>query len=367
MLHAERVRKLTHVLSSAGIDAIFAGPSTDLEYLAGLKLFEDERTKGLMISRDGRIFALVPMLYGEEMRSALGDGAVYKIWADHEGFHKAFADGAREIGVTGGKIAINDGVRAVDLIEMKSALSADYVNGARTLAPLRRVKDEAELDCMRQAGATADAVMEDVAKFIRSGITEREVQEFLVKRFAERGADGLAFSPIVASGPNASMPHYHDDAREIRDGDFVVVDMGCRRNGYCSDMTRTFCVGEPSDEMKRVYSTVLEAQMAGEAAVKATRTGQDVDRAARAVIDGAGYGAYFLNRLGHGVGIAIHEDPYIIEGNAAALEPGNVFSVEPGIYIAGRMGVRIENLVAVRPDGSAEALNKFTRDMIVIK
>lgn len=367
MLHLKRIEKLTHLLGENGLDAIFAGPSTDLEYLADLRLFEDERTKGLMISRTGRVFALTPMLYTEEMRRTVGDEAVYKIWADHEGFERAFAEGAREIGVTGGRIAINDGVKAVDLIEMKTALDAEYVNGAHTLAPLRRVKDEAELENLRHAGAIADAVMEDISTFVAAGRTEREIQETLVKFFAKRGCETPAFAPIVASGPNASMPHYQDNSRTLREGDFVVIDMGCRYNGYCSDMTRTFCIGEPTGEMKRAYAVVLEAQKAGEAAVQRGASGQDVDRAGRRVIDDAGYGEYFLNRLGHGVGIAVHEDPYIIEGNDTPLEPGNVFSVEPGIYIAGKLGVRIENLVAVKPDGTAEPLNKFTREMIVIR
>jgi Xaa-Pro aminopeptidase len=367
MLHTERIGRLADILASNNIDAIFVGPSADAEYLAELRLFEDERVKGLLISRDGGIFALTPMLYEEEMRNALGDNAVYKIWADHEGFSRAFAEGAREIGVTGGRIAVNDGVRAVDLIDMKSALNADYINGARALAPLRRVKDEAELEYLRRASAIADAAMEGVSEFVKSGISERDIQERIVKLFAEHGGEELSFSPIVASGPGGSMPHYQGSGRVLRDGDFVVVDMGCRYKGYCSDMTRTFCIGDPSEEMKRVYAVVLAAQKSGEAAVVKGAAGQDVDRAGRKVISDAGYGKFFLNRLGHGVGIAIHEDPYIIEGNDAPLEPGNVFSVEPGIYIPGKFGVRIENLVAVRPDGTAEALNKFTKEMIVVK
>jgi Xaa-Pro aminopeptidase len=220
---------------------------------------------------------------------------------------------------------------------------------------------------MRRAGAIADEVMEGISKFIAVGVCEKDVQERLIKLFAEHGGEGLSFSPIVASGPGGSMPHYQRNDRAIQDSDFVVIDMGCRYKGYCSDMTRTFCVGSASAEMKRVYDTVLEAQKAGESAVCRGCTGQDVDRAARKIIIDAGYGEYFLNRLGHGVGIAIHEAPYIIEGNDVPLEPGNVFSVEPGIYLPGKFGVRIENLVAVRPDGTAEPLNKFTREMVVIR
>jgi Xaa-Pro aminopeptidase len=209
--------------------------------------------------------------------------------------------------------------------------------------------------------------MEDLSKFIRKGLSEKEIREEILRLFDARGAEGVSFSPIVASGPGGSMPHYQGTDRIVQDGDFVVVDMGCRFKGYCSDMTRTFCVGGATDEMKKVYGIVLEAQQAGEDAVRSGKTGQDVDRAARKIIADAGYGEYFLNRLGHGVGVAIHEEPYIVEGNDAALEPGNVFSVEPGIYIPGKFGVRIENLVAVKADGTAEPLNHFPREMIVLK
>jgi Xaa-Pro aminopeptidase len=367
VLHTKRVERLAELLIQRGLDAIFAGPSTDLEYLADLKLFDDERPKGLVISSKGKIFALTPMLYGEEMRNALGENAVYKIWADHEGFTAAFAAGCREIGVTGGKIAVNDGVRAVDLIDMTAAVGAEYINGASTLSPLRKIKDGTELEYMRRAGEIADEVMKDLSKFIRKGLSEKEIREEILKLFAEHGAEGVSFSPIVASGPGGSMPHYQGIDRIVQDNDFVVVDTGCRYKGYCSDMTRTFCVGGASDEMKKIYGIVLKAQEAGEAAVQSGKTGQDIDRAARKIIEDAGYGKYFLNRLGHGVGIAIHEEPYIIEGNDILLEPGNVFSIEPGIYIPGKFGVRIENLVAVKPDGTAEPLNNFTKEMIVVK
>jgi Xaa-Pro aminopeptidase len=367
MFNAKRIDRLAGELSRSGIDALFIGPSTDLEYLAGLKLFDDERVKGLAVSSEGKCFAIVPLLYREEMTASLGPAVSYKVWADHEGFAGAWAAGCAELGLAGGKIAFNDGVRAVDLIEMRNSVDFEWVNGAETLSPLRRKKDEAELDCLRKAGEIADRVMEGVSKFIRKGITEKDVMDEITRLYAENGAEGLSFSPIVASGPGGSMPHYSRNDRVLREGDFIVVDTGCKFGGYCSDTTRTFCLGEPDGEQRKIYGIVLEAQKAGEAAVRPGATGQDVDRAARKVISDAGYGKHFFNRVGHGVGIAIHESPYMIEGNEAPLEPGNVFSVEPGIYIEGKYGVRIENLVAVRQDGTAEALNKFTRELIAIK
>ena len=367
MLHKDRVERLAGELAKSGLDALYIGPSTDAEYVADLELFNDERVKGLMITRKGTIFAMVPLLYDEEMHAALGSGVDYRVWADHEGFQGAFRAGCEALGLIGGKIAINDGVRAVDLINMKNAVDFTYADGTATLSPLRSRKDEMELGYMRRASEIADQVMEELSKFIRVGMTEADVKQKLAELFKASDADSASFTPIVAAGPGASMPHYTREDKVIEKGDFVVVDMGCRYKRYCSDMTRTFCMGEPDAEQRKIYETVLAAQKAGEAAVKPGATGQDVDRAARRVIEDAGYGKFFLNRVGHGIGIAVHEEPYMIEGNAKPLEPGNVFSVEPGIYIAGKYGVRIENLVAVRPDGTGEALNKFTRDLIVIQ
>ena len=366
MLHKDRVEKLTRVLTDEKLDALYIGPSTDAEYIADLDLFDDERVKGLMVSKSGRAFMMTPLLYEEEFRHALGDDVTYKVWADHEGFQGAFRAGCEELGLTGGRIAFNDGVRAVDLINMTKVLKFEFVDGTATLSPLRRCKDTAEMELMRKSSAINDAVMADIAKFLRAGITERDVKRKLAELFEQHGASGLCFAPIVAAGPGASMPHYTRDDKVIEKGDFVVIDMGCRYKRYVSDMTRTFCIGEPSAEQRKVYEIVLASQKAGEAAVKPGATGQDVDRAARKVIVDAGYGENFLNRVGHGVGIAVHEEPYMIEGNDRPLEPGNVFSVEPGIYLPGKFGVRIENLVAVKPDGTGEALNKLTRDLIVI-
>lgn len=367
MIHAQRLEKLAAELSQRGTDAIFIGPSTDLEYLANLKMHEDERTKGLMVSSRGDCFALCPLLYRQEMQEALGDGVAYEVWADHEGFRGAFRSGCETLGLAGKTIAVNDGVLAVDVLDMMDALPGKYVNGAHLLSPLRMQKDGTELSLMRRASEIADTVMDDLAGFMKKGMVEAEIKEYLIKQFEKRGGDGAAFSPIVASGSGGAMPHYNRSDRALQDGDFVIVDMGCKYEGYCSDMTRTFCIGTPTEEQRKVYEIVLEAQKAGEAAVRPDVTGQDVDRAARKVIEDAGYGQNFLNRLGHGIGIAVHEGPYIIEGNDVPLRPGNVFSIEPGIYLPGKFGVRIENLVTVRSDGTGEALNKLTRDLIEIK
>lgn len=365
MLQKTRVEALARKLTQDGLRAIILGPSSDLEYLGGLELFDDERFKALGITADGHAFAIVPKLYEEEFIHALGDDVPRYIWSDHDWFYGAFAAAARDFGLNASVLAMNSGVRAVDAIEIAERHGARLVNGWHCLDDLRICKTPEELALMRKAGRLADEVIADLARFIKPGMKEREVRRELSRLFEEKGADAEAFPSIVATGPNASMPHYHAEGSAIERGHFVVIDFGCRCGGYCSDMTRTLFVGEPTAEDRKIYEIVRVAQAAGEAAVHPGALPQDVDRAARRVIEDAGYGAFFNNRLGHGIGIAVHEAPNIMEGNTTPLRPGMTFSVEPGIYIPGRLGVRIENIVAVTETG-CEAMNHYPRDLVTI-
>ena len=363
MIKAKRVSALALELQKRGLDAIYLGPSTDLEYIGELDTHPDERVRGLLINKNARLAAITPLLYKEEMRNAFRGDVDYEEWNDHEGFTEAFRRALSRLGALGGKVAFNDGVRAVDMLAICGAMDIQPVSGADVLSPLRSRKEEDELVLMRRAGAIADGVVEKLRMFIKPGMQERDVAKVIPDFFRELGADGVSFAPIVASGPNGSMPHYGGDRRVIEENDVILLDLGGRCMGYCSDMTRTLFVGEPTEEQKKVYEIVKQAQAAGEAAVQPGSTGQDIDRAARKVISDAGYGENFFNRVGHGVGLAVHENPYIIEGNDKPLEPGNVFSIEPGVYLPGKFGVRIENLVAVRSDGTCETLNKFPREL----
>ena len=364
MIKQNRVRKLAEGLQKRGLDALYIGPSTDLEYIGELDTHPDERVRGLMVAKDGRCFAMTPLLYEEEITKAFGDVPFYSRWDDYEGYVNAFKRGCEHLGVLGGKIAFNDGVRAVDMLTLRDSLGINCFNGADILAEQRAHKDEEELEMLRTAGRTIDKVMEALSHYCKPGLTERDVVKKIHSLLESFGCPQVSFEPIVAVNPNGSMPHYAGDQGVIQQNDLVLIDMGCRYKSYCSDTTRTLIVGTPTEEQKKCYEIVRKAQAAGEATVKPGATGQDVDRAARQVIIDAGYGKYFFNRVGHGVGIAVHEHPYMIEGNTKPLEPGNVFSVEPGIYIAGKFGIRIENLVAVKPDGTAEELNHFPREMV---
>lgn len=223
---------------------------------------------------------------------------------------------------------------------------------------LRAVKEADEIARVRYASALADRVMARVREVLCPGRSERDIARWLAAVWEEEGAEGLSFTPIVAAGPHSAMPHHEPDASVLPAGPAaVIVDTGGVWRRYCSDITRTFFLGEPTREMVDVYECVLRAQAAGIAAARPGVPAEEVDGAVRQVIERAGYGAYFTHRTGHGVGLEIHEPPFVAAGNQERLMPGMVMSIEPGIYLPGQFGVRVEDLVLITDEG-AEVLNR---------
>jgi Xaa-Pro aminopeptidase len=230
---------------------------------------------------------------------------------------------------------------------------------------LRAVKDDAEIEAMRQAQRIAEKMLDEILPLLRPGVTERAVCAEIVYRLLKNGAEKPSFDPIVASGPNSSMPHAVPSDRAIERGDFVTLDFGCVYRGYCSDMTRTVAVGEATEEMRKVYGIVLEAQAVGIAAAKAGMIGKDIDAAARKVITDAGYGDYFGHGFGHGLGLEVHEPPNANPSEEKELPAGAVISAEPGIYLPGRFGVRIEDVVVLTAAG-CENLMLAPKDLLIL-
>ena len=230
-------------------------------------------------------------------------------------------------------------------------LLAELLPASAFMQNLRARKDARELECLEQAQRIAEKALAQILTELRPGITEKEVAARLQYLMLHFGAEKMSFDPIVAGGPNGSMPHAVPTDRELRSGEFVTMDFGCVYRGYCSDMTRTVAIGQPTEEMKKVYDTVLSAQLAGLAAARAGATGAEIDGAARRVIEEAGYGEYFGHSFGHGVGVEIHESPSAAPGNDQSLPAGSVISAEPGLYLPGRFGVRIEDVVVLEEGG----------------
>lgn len=366
MTNNGKIEVLSERLKESGLNVMVVGPTSDLEYLTGLEFHPDERFKALFVLEDGRSFSIIPELYYEEARAKLGEDAKIYIWSDSEGFLSAIKRANADYAVEGKKIGVNDGIRAIDILDIKECIEVSFFNASSILEEMRLIKSKEEGDLLRKAGQIADTVMGKLLDYIRPGLTERDIKKKIEELFMECGGEGLSFDSIVASGPNTSRPHYNKDSRVIEEQDVIIIDMGCRYKGFCSDMSRTVFVGEPTEEQRKIFDIVVRANTNAEMLVKPGVTCEEVDLAARSIIREEGYGQYFLNRTGHGIGLAVHEGPYIKEGNTLVLREGMSFSVEPGIYMAGRYGMRVEDIVLVTKDGH-EVLNKFSKEILIVK
>ncbi len=252
-----------------------------------------------------------------------------------------------------------------EFLGFEKSLNAKLVPMHEKIAQFRRVKEDYELERMRKAQEITDAAFAEILPRIREGITEKELAAELVYCLLKNGGEGLSFEPIVVSGPNTSLPHGVPGDRKLQKGDFITMDFGVNYQGYCSDMTRTVALGYATEEMQKVYNTVLQAQLAGIAASRAGVTGSDIDGAARKVITDAGYGAYFGHGYGHSLGLEVHELPSCSPASRAVMEENMVSSAEPGIYLPGKFGVRIEDVVVFTADG-CEILTQSPKNLIIV-
>jgi len=279
-------------------------------------------------------------------------------------YNKLLNDAIADFGVT--TLGYEENYLTVaELMTYEKNLNAKLVPFNKQISGFRGIKEEWELDLMRKAQAIADKAFAEVLPKIKVGMTELELQAELIYCLYKNGGTGLAFDPIVVSGPNSSLPHGVAGERVIQEGDFITMDFGVLYYGYCSDMTRTVAVGYATEEMEKVYNTVLEAQLAGLAATKAGVPGKEIDGAARKVIADAGYGAYFGHGYGHSLGLEVHEGPSPNAGNPNPMPAGAVASAEPGIYLPGKFGVRIEDCVIYTADGY-ENLATSPKNLIIL-
>jgi len=362
-----KIDKLFLLMEKKYIDAVVIGPSNTLEFLTGFNPVGCERFQALVIIRDRQYFYICNLIYAEDMKRWFTKAAPFYIWNDGQGFHETLKKAVMDFDLDGKTIALGESIRAVDLIDMKSIFQCKFVNGVNLLEELRIIKTEQDLDKMRMAARLADEVMDDLTRFIKPGMTEKEIKVKIEELFIEKGAEGLSFSPIVACGTNNSRPHYRENSGVVAKKDVLLLDFGCRYQGFCSDISRTFFIGSISKEEERIYTIAREAQSAAVLSAKEGARCCDVDRQARECIERHNMGHYFLNRTGHGIGFDVHEAPYINGNNIRCLEKGMVFSIEPGICIPGKVGMRVEDIVAVNHQGKTEILNQFTREIVIIK
>jgi Xaa-Pro aminopeptidase len=360
--HAARLARARQAAGDAAVDAILVTPSADLTYLLGYDAMQLERLTVLLI-RSGQDPVLVVPELERPRASATPAGGVAEIvsWRDEDGPYPTLSRYFND----GGKLAVADRMLAAHLLGLQATLPrSHFVSASPVLSRLRSRKDPGEIDLLGRAATGADQAFDRIVAQTFEGRTERDIAEALGELLREFGHESVGFA-IVGSGPNGASPHHVPTDRPIGLGDLVVLDFGGRVGGYCSDMTRTVSVGEPTSEATEVHKIVRQAQEAAFEAVRPGIAAEEIDRTARRVIEDAGYGDDFIHRTGHGIGLEEHEEPYIVEGNATLLEPGMCFSIEPGIYLEGRFGVRIEDIVVVTDDG-ARTLNDAPRELTVV-
>ncbi|MEI6251769.1 MAG: Xaa-Pro peptidase family protein [Mycobacteriaceae bacterium] len=362
-VYARRLVAAAAGVAQAGLAGLIVTPGYDLRYLIGSRAQTFERLTALVIPATGDPVMVIPRLELASLReSAAGDlGLTVQDWVDGEnpGDLVALALGGHA------RVAVTDSMPALHLLPLAERLGAVPVLGTEIMAGLRMIKDPAEIDALIAAGAAIDRVHAKVPGFLRPGRTEAEVADDITEAIVAEGHSEAAFV-IVGSGPNGADPHHECSDRELQEGDIVVVDIGGPvEPGYNSDCTRTYSLGEPSAEIAEQYAVLQRAQAAAVAAVRPGATAEQVDAAARDVLADAGLGEYFVHRTGHGIGLSVHEEPYIVAGNDRPLAEGMAFSVEPGVYFPGRWGARIEDIVIVTADG-ALAVNQRPHDLTVV-
>jgi Xaa-Pro aminopeptidase len=349
---AERLARARKQLTDRGIDALLIGPSADFRYLTGYHPPLLERLTMLVVPAQGDTRLVLPALEAPLAYEHLGDPDVEVTpWQETQD-PVALVRQALGASAAGARLAVGDQLWSTFLLRLQAALpGAEFTLASTVTRPLRTVKDDAEVAALARVAAAVDRVVDDLTELRWAGRTERDLARDLDARIRELHDETLFV--IVGSGPNSASPHHEPGDRVIRPGDAVVIDIGGSLDGYCSDTTRTLVVGEPPAGFLELYEVLRAAQEAGCAAVRAGVPAEDVDAASRRVIADAGHGGHFIHRTGHGIGLEVHEDPYIVAGNTEPLLPGMAFSVEPGIYLAGRHGARIEDIV-VCPDPDSE-------------
>lgn len=356
-----RTARVLERLKGAGLDGVVLMPGPNLFYLSGLKLHVSERPILVCYTTDGRFALLLPGFESGRAAQVVPDAELYT-YSDELGPEPAFVALAQGLALDGKRIAVEyQNMRVLELRALEAAApDAEFVSLEQSLPGMRASKDERELAALRVAIEITEQALTAMLSWPVVGWSERRLAERLTAEMMEGGADSVAFM-IVVAGPNGADPHAGPSDRPLQPGDLVTIDCGAVHNEYTADITRTFAVGEIEDRLCEIYEVVRQANAAGRAAVKPGVSAQEIDRAARAVIEAAGYGQYFTHRTGHGLGIETHEPPYMVEGNELCLEPGMVFTVEPGVYVPGLGGVRIEDDVVVTAEGG-ESLTSFPRE-----
>ncbi len=359
-----RLARMQAAMAAAGIDVTVLVPGTNLRYLSGIGFSTKLRLACLLIPQHGAAQMVLPTMEAPRAQAAAQFPIAVQAWDDGDGPTVALQSAFGALGITIQTIAVeHTTMRVFELRAVEGAVpAARIINADPLMSVLRMQKSPDEQAAMRRAIDVAEATLAATIAAIRIGMTELDVAADWEQRIRAAGSVP-SFDLAVGSGPNGASPHHTNGNRQLQTGDLVVIDGGAIVDGYVSDITRTIGIGTVSERAQLVYRTVLAANEAGrQAAQQPNASGDSVDRAARAVIDAAGFGAYFIHRTGHGLGIDVHEPPFMVAGDTNAILAGMTFTVEPGIYLPGEFGVRIEDMV-IRTATGATTMTAYPRTL----
>lgn len=356
-MNSQRLSLMKTLMAEQGVDQIIISDPATIFYLTGKWFSPGERLLVLLIAQTGG-----DLLINNELFPLTEDlGVPVLLYKDTDPYLKLVSER-----LAGKVIAVDKTWPARFLLPLLADNpDRKFVVGSPIADGARLQKDEAEQELMRQASSLNDSAMTILAGRVSDTLTEEALAEQLLEIYEELGTDGISFTPIIAYGANGADPHHETDGSLLKNGDSIIFDIGCKKNSYSSDMTRTYFFREVSEEGREVYETVKEANLRAIAQVKPGNRFSDVDKAARDYITHKGYGPYFTHRTGHGIGIDVHEPEDVSSVNDHLLKPGMIFSIEPGIYLPGKLGVRIEDLVLVTATG-CEVLNEVSKDLTVL-
>ena len=364
MIKIEIINKIAKQLKEDGVACLMIAPNQEMKYIIGSKPYLCERFQALFIKDDGDFFYFCNALTHDEATDFMEGHDVYS-WHDSDGFEKLALEVFTKHDLLNKKIAVNGAVRAFNLIKLQNAIPFIAVNGKDYLELARIIKTPEELDNLRKAASIVDYAIENIKTFIKVGMSEKEIDDEMIRLCKEGGCDACD-GGIVSISEHAAMPHYFGKSGIVKEHSIVLIDYGCTYKGMWSDITRCIFVGKASERERYIYNLVLQANLAGEKAAVDGAFIPDIDKAARKPIEEAGFGQYFNHRLGHGIGYAGHEAPYIHGDYPLYLKPGMAFSCEPGIYIKDEIGIRIEDIVIINEKGETEVLNKVTKELVEI-
>lgn len=354
----DRIQTIKQTMAQTKTDALLVTDPSSIFYLTGQWIHPGERLLVLLLRQDQGDQLLI-----NELFPLPADLGVPKVWfQDTEDSVKLLSTYLQE----GETVAVDGNWPSEFLLRLMSLKNCRYLSGSAIINRSRSRKDQREQAAMRSASLVNDQAMARLRGRFYTGITELEAADLLKGIYHDLGADGFSFPPIIAFGKNAADPHHMPDHTQLQVGDSIICDIGCTLNSYAADMTRTFFWQTCPDEAKVVYATVREANQRAEALIKPGVKFSDLDKAARDHITRVGYGEFFTHRLGHSIGIDVHEPGDVSAVNDSLLEEGMVFSIEPGIYLTDRFGVRIEDLVLVTETG-CEVLNSYPKDLLILE